>query len=122
MWNGVIVGDMDIGGESTFIVPLQPLFFYNKVYTFFHTLLLQKVCRNGKVFVVNLSIKLKVMTGLEYEHTRGMYVCIGIVILFLIRKVKPFDTIWEAFKIVMMILLIIVTAGMIGNVVKKWFD
>jgi hypothetical protein len=40
----------------------------------------------------------------------------------LIRKVKPFDTIWEAFKIVMMILLIIVTAGMIGNAVKKWFD
>ncbi len=62
------------------------------------------------------------MTGLEYEHTRGMYVLIAIVILFLIRKVKPFDTIWEAFKIVLMILLIIVTAGMIGSAVKKWFD
>lgn len=62
------------------------------------------------------------MTGLEYEHTRGMYVCIGILILFLLRKIKPFDTIWDIFKIVMMIILIIVTAGMIGKVVKSWFD
>jgi hypothetical protein len=101
-----------------FFLPLH-LFFSTTKYILFFT---QHSLFFGKVFVVNLSIKLKVMTGLEYEHTRGMYVCIGIVILFLIRKVKPFDTIWEAFKIVMMILLIIVTAGMIGNAVKKWFD
>ena len=37
MWNGVIVGDMDIGDESTFIVLNHTFFFYNKVYTLFYT-------------------------------------------------------------------------------------
>jgi hypothetical protein len=129
MWNGVIVGDMWCCGESTFIVPNHIFLFYNKVYTILHTLLLQKVYRNGKVFVINLSIKLKIMTLLwssidtwTSDDTQGLSMLFLMVVLYLLRDTSPFfASVWNVVKILLFIILMITTLGLIGKWLKKVF-
>lgn len=69
----------------------------------------------GKVGVVNLSV-------MSYEDKQGLIILIWLVILYLLRKHKPFDTIWAVVKVFLIIVFIVITAGMAAKWVKSWFD
>jgi hypothetical protein len=69
----------------------------------------------GKVNVIDLRI-------MTYEDKQALWVAFWIFVLWLLRKQKPFDTIWNIFKLFIIITLIIVTAGMAAKWVKSWFN
>lgn len=94
-------------------------FFYNKVYTVLF----------GKILCVDLIINKKVMTLLwtsvdswTYEDTQGAGMFALIFLMFLLRnQSSTFRTIWEVIKLVFVIILVIVTAGMVVKWLKKIF-
>jgi hypothetical protein len=115
MWNRCGVWGMYSGEESKFASP-NHIFFITK-----HSL--------GTILCVDLRIKLKVMVLLEtygvgwtYEDTQGMYMCLIVLCLYLLRNVSPFfEACWNIVKITLFIILIICTAGLALKWVKGLF-
>ena len=60
------------------------------------------------------------MTWTESDEN-GLIMLGWIFVLYMLRKHKPFDTIWAIFKVLIFIILIITTAGLALNWLKKMF-
>jgi hypothetical protein len=113
---------MDSGEESKFFPAFPHLFLYRKVYTTTPFLF-------GKVFVVNYSIKLKVMNLLwssvdtwTSDDTQGVWMLLLIGVLFLLRDTSPFfASVWNVVKVLLFVILMITTLGLIGKWLKKVF-
>lgn len=58
---------------------------------------------------------------MTYEDKQGLTLLIWIFVLFLLRKQKPFDTLWNIFKIFLIIVLVITTAGLALKFIKNLF-
>jgi hypothetical protein len=58
---------------------------------------------------------------LTYEDKQAIPLLIGIFCVYLLRKHKPFDTIWTVTWLFIVITLTIATAGMIWVFIKKLF-
>lgn len=58
---------------------------------------------------------------MSYEDQQGLGMLVLIFSIYLLRKNRPFDIIWEIIKITLIIILIIVTAGQIMRWIKKLF-
>jgi len=58
---------------------------------------------------------------MTYEDKQGLTILIWIFVLYLLRKHKPFDTIWEIVKLFLIIVLVICTAGLILKWIKNFF-
>jgi multisubunit Na+/H+ antiporter MnhG subunit len=60
--------------------------------------------------------------GWTYEDTQGMYMCLIVLCLYLLRNVSPFfEACWNIVKLIMIIIFIIITAGMVTKWIKKFF-
>jgi hypothetical protein len=126
MWNVVRVCGVECCVQSTFIVPNHISFLNTKVYTTQHNLF-------GKVFVVNYSIKLKVMTLLWVDYTAelqhnhnvnvmwGVYFAIIFVIAFLTRK-TPLGFLWKIIVGFFIVLLVTLFADKFKNDLKSWWN
>jgi hypothetical protein len=112
--------------NSTFPVPLHPFFTTIKYIRFFtHNIFLF-----GKVFVVNYSIKIKVMTLLYLDGPTShpepltfVHYCIIIFcfIAFLLRNVDGFRWMWFFIKCFLLALAICIIGGKIKNDFKEWW-
>ena len=55
------------------------------------------------------------------ENTQGLVALGWIFVLYLLRHNKPFDAIWNLFKIALVIIFVITTAGLAIKWLKKIF-
>jgi hypothetical protein len=55
----------------------------------------------------------------SHEDTQGILTICYILILYSIRKIPPFDIIWEILKITLIIILVICSAGLILRWIKN---
>ena len=61
-------------------------------------------------------------TGLEYDNLQGFKCLCVVFCLFLLRNTSPFfRNVWDVFKVVMFIILVITTAGLAVKWLKKMF-
>jgi len=58
---------------------------------------------------------------MTYEDKQALWLLFWVFVLWLLRKIPPFDVIWEVFKMFIIITLLFVTAGMIAKAIKNWF-
>jgi len=59
--------------------------------------------------------------GMSPDDTQGFIMLVIVYIIYLLRHNKPFDTIWEIFKIVMIIIFVICSFGLLAGAVKRFF-
>jgi hypothetical protein len=84
----------------------------------------------GKVFVVNLSIKLKIMTLLFSKHSEmgllldpwTMVPILTILISYLLRAIPPFKQLWWFFKWVAIMFLVVLSVNYAKKEVKEWWE
>jgi len=58
---------------------------------------------------------------MTYDDKQALWLLFWVFLLWLLRKKPPFDTIWEVFKLFIIITLIICTAGLALKLIKSWF-
>jgi len=116
MWNRCGVWGMCCCGESKFASP-NHIFFVIKHFLF------------GKTKALHSRYKTLIMTLLwtsidtwTSEDTNGLAMLILILVIFALRNESPLlRTIWDVFKVVMMIILVICTAGFALKWIKGLF-
>jgi hypothetical protein len=113
--------------NSTFPLPNHTSFSTTKYIRFFHTTSLLF----GKVFVVNLGIKLNVMTLLYLDgptsHPEPLtftHYCIIVIcfVAFLLRNVDGFKWMWIIIKYFFLALALILIGDQIKKSIKEWWN